>query len=205
MDKIINKTLPIAQSLYPGYKLLFMFDNATSHSIYAKDALQVAHMNKGPGGQQPFLRPGWYTNPNGKLITQEMSTTSINPVTGNSTTVQKRIQAILMERGLWPPGGVRLVCEILKCTTCQTLSKCGGCIRGQKYNSCKEAKICSRKCTKQRICDAYVLRKERCECVLKQYCVQCKEISIQKSYSECEKMPPKCTSESRFFTYEYLY
>lgn len=55
MDQIINKALPIAQSLYLGYELLFMFDNATSHSIYAKDALQVVYMNKGPGNQQPFL------------------------------------------------------------------------------------------------------------------------------------------------------
>lgn len=55
LDQIINKALPIAESLYPGYELLFMFDNATSQSIYAKDALQVAHMNKKPGGQQPFL------------------------------------------------------------------------------------------------------------------------------------------------------
>ena len=32
-----------------------MFDNAISHRIYAKDVLQVAYMNKGPRGQQPFL------------------------------------------------------------------------------------------------------------------------------------------------------
>lgn len=100
-----------------------------------------------------------------------MSITSINPVTGNSTTVQKGIQAILVERGLWPPGGVRLVCETLKCTNCQTLNTCDVCVRGQKCNSCKEVKICSGKCTKQRICDACVLRKERCECVSKQYSI----------------------------------
>ena len=55
LDQITKKALPIAQALFPGYELLFMFDNATSHSIYAKDALQVTHMNKGPEGQQPFL------------------------------------------------------------------------------------------------------------------------------------------------------
>lgn len=68
-----------------------MFDNTASHSIYAKDALQVAHMNKGPGGQQRFFRSGWYVNGNGELITQEMSTTSINPETGNSITIKKGI------------------------------------------------------------------------------------------------------------------
>ncbi len=155
-----------------------MCDNTTSHSIYAKDALQVAHMNKGPDGQQLFLRLVWYTAPNRELITQNMSTTSINFVTGKSTTVQKGIRAILVERGLWPPGRVRLVCETLKCTTCQTLSTCGVCVRGRKCNSYKEAKNCSGKCTKQRIFDACLLRKKRCECVAKQYCVRYKEINI---------------------------
>ncbi len=58
LDQIINKALPIAESLYPGYELLFMFDNTKCHSIYAKDALQVAQINKGLGGQQFFLRAG---------------------------------------------------------------------------------------------------------------------------------------------------
>ena len=48
--------MPIAEALYPGYELLFMFDNVTRHAIYAKDALPVTHINKGPGGQQFFLR-----------------------------------------------------------------------------------------------------------------------------------------------------
>ncbi len=41
LDQIINKALPIVESLYPGYELLFRFDNATSHSIYVKDLLQL--------------------------------------------------------------------------------------------------------------------------------------------------------------------
>ena len=57
LHQIINKALPIAKSLYPSYELLFMFDNLTSHSIYAKDALQVAQMNKRPGDQQFFFEP----------------------------------------------------------------------------------------------------------------------------------------------------
>ena len=60
LDQIQAKALPIGEALYLGYELLFMFDNATSHAIYAKDALQVAQMNKGPEGQQPFLRASWY-------------------------------------------------------------------------------------------------------------------------------------------------
>ena len=46
-----------------------MFDNATSHAIYVKDALQVTHINKKHGGQQIFLRLGWYKMTNKVIIT----------------------------------------------------------------------------------------------------------------------------------------
>lgn len=59
-QQVVNKALPIAEAFYSGYSLLFFFDNATSHSVYAKDALQVKDMNKGPGGKQSQLRNGWY-------------------------------------------------------------------------------------------------------------------------------------------------
>ena len=49
LEQIKAKALPIAEALYLGYELLFMFDNATIHAIYAKDALQVIYMNKMPG------------------------------------------------------------------------------------------------------------------------------------------------------------
>lgn len=51
LDQIHNKALPIEKALYLGYELLFMFDNATSHTVYAKDALQVGNMNKSSGSQ----------------------------------------------------------------------------------------------------------------------------------------------------------
>ncbi len=70
----MKKALPIGKALYPGYELLFLYDNATSHSIYAPDALQVAFMNKRPRGQQPFLRPGWFMGFNQEMVVQEMST-----------------------------------------------------------------------------------------------------------------------------------
>ena len=58
--QVIKKALPIAEALYPRYFFLFLFGNATSHSVYAKDVLQVKNMNKGIGGKQPQLRNGWY-------------------------------------------------------------------------------------------------------------------------------------------------
>lgn len=72
LQQIVDKALPIAEALYPGYELLFRFDNATSHSVYSKDALCVGNMNKSQGGQQLFLRPGWYTGDNNEIWTQEM-------------------------------------------------------------------------------------------------------------------------------------
>ena len=51
LDQIVKKALSIGEALYPGYKLLFLFDNTTSHSIYAPDALQVANVNKRPRSQ----------------------------------------------------------------------------------------------------------------------------------------------------------
>lgn len=38
-QQIVNKTLPITKIFYPGYLLLFLFDNITSHSVYTKDVL----------------------------------------------------------------------------------------------------------------------------------------------------------------------
>ena len=51
LDQVVKKALPIGEVLYPGYELLFIFDNVTSHSVYAKDALQIGNINKGSGGQ----------------------------------------------------------------------------------------------------------------------------------------------------------
>lgn len=45
-QQVVKKALPIAEAFYPGYSLLFLFDNATSHSVYAKDALQVSSWEK---------------------------------------------------------------------------------------------------------------------------------------------------------------
>lgn len=58
--QVVSKALLIAKALYSGYSLLFLFDNATSHSVYAKNALQVKDMNKGPGGKQGQLHDGWF-------------------------------------------------------------------------------------------------------------------------------------------------
>ena len=197
LDQIQNKALPIGEALYLNYELLFMFDNATSHAIYAKDALQVGNMNKGSGGQQPFLRPGWYTGADGEIITQQMCYLCSDPQTSKVNSVQKGIQAILIKRGLWPQGGVRLECDKPKCSMCQAFAKCTSCKKGKSYDLCKQTKECSGNYIKQCICDAFDLRKRRCQCTTKQYYTWCKDINLQKLCSECEKISPKCTSEGK--------
>lgn len=54
LKQVVKKAMPIGKALYLRYQLLFLFDNATSHSVFASDALQVDEMNKGTGGQQSF-------------------------------------------------------------------------------------------------------------------------------------------------------
>ena len=48
--RVVNKVLPIAEALYPGYSPLFLLDNATSHSFYVEDALRTQNISKGIGG-----------------------------------------------------------------------------------------------------------------------------------------------------------
>lgn len=40
------KALQIAEALYPNYLLVFLFDNATSYSIHAKNKLYIKDINK---------------------------------------------------------------------------------------------------------------------------------------------------------------
>ena len=57
---MVTKALSIAEVLYRGYLLVFLFDNATSHSVYAKDVLHTGDVNKSSGGKQPYLCNGRY-------------------------------------------------------------------------------------------------------------------------------------------------
>lgn len=83
-DQIKSKALPIAEALYPTYELLFIFDNATSYTIYTKDVLRVSHINKGQKSQQLFLQAGWYKNIDGKIITQKRHMLVKNPTNSQS-------------------------------------------------------------------------------------------------------------------------
>ena len=200
LKQVTEKALPIAQFLYPGFDLVFIFDNATSHSVYTEDALRIANMCKSEGKQQAFLRPGWYQDPvSGTIVQQPMWTWEPDSLEGPGTMkrVQKGIQNVLQERGLWPDKGLRLECPKPKCGSCQDMADCRMCIKGTRCDSCKEKKQHSGKCSSQRLCDECVLRKERCQCIRKEYCPRCSESRTRKCII-CEDLPPKCTSNSKF-------
>lgn len=83
----MKKTLPIGKALYPGYALLFLFNNAISHSIYTPNAFQVVHINKESRDQHFYLRPGWFINFNQEKIVQKMSTINTNLINNKSTII----------------------------------------------------------------------------------------------------------------------
>jgi hypothetical protein len=91
LSQLKTKAIPIAEALYPGCQFLFLFDNATSHSVYAHDALIAKNMNKGEGGEQPLLRNGWYDDGN-RVVAQEMFYNKADPSTGTVIQVPKWIQ-----------------------------------------------------------------------------------------------------------------
>lgn len=55
---MVKKALPIVKALYLDYLFLFLFDNATSHFVYAKEVFQAKDINKRSEEKQPILRDG---------------------------------------------------------------------------------------------------------------------------------------------------
>lgn len=196
LHQAVSRALPIAEGLYPGYSFLFLFDNATSHSVYADDALVASKMNKTDGGKQPFLRDGWFRD--GDTIRhQAMWYIQVDPSSGQQTRTQKGVERVLKERGLWPAGGLNIECSKPKCFDCQAVADCKICIKGTRCDSCKKPKVHSNaRCTSARNCDACVERKKLCTCVPKTYCPRCTDYKAAGKCEECEKMPPKCSSDS---------
>lgn len=134
---MVEKALPVAEALYPGYSLCFLFDNATSHSVYTKDTLQIKNMNKGPSRKQPILRNGWY-NHEGIRITYPM--TFLNE---KGKVTQKEVQKVLEKRGVWPISGLNLSCPKPKCFNCQVAAEYKICVKGHKCDTYKLPRQCS--------------------------------------------------------------
>ena len=58
--QVVEKALPIAEAFYLGYSLCFLFNNTTSHFVYAKFVLQIKNINKRVGEKQPILCNRWF-------------------------------------------------------------------------------------------------------------------------------------------------
>jgi len=91
VDQVLKMAIQIFELAFPHCQALFLFDNATSHSAFSKDALRARTMNLRMGGAQPTLRPG------------------INSLSGEIQPmvipegIPKGLQIVLQERGLWRP------------------------------------------------------------------------------------------------------
>lgn len=191
LKQVKEKALPIARALYPGYSLCFLFDNATSHSVFAPDALDVKGMGKGSGGKQSFLRDGWFYQ-DGIKTPQAMSFQL-----PNGTQCQKGIRRVLEERGLWPAQGLNLECPKSVCPNCEARSHCTSCVKGTRCDTCKTPKAHTGTipCTTNRKCDGCMERERQCTCISKKYCERC--TSQKGKCGDCEELPPKCTSDCK--------
>ena len=91
--------IPLFERVYAGCQAVFLFNNATYHLAYADDAREADQKNFNQDGAQPTMRDGF------------------NPSTGYSQTMQdskgilKGRWQVLIERGLWPQGGLFALCK----------------------------------------------------------------------------------------------
>jgi len=106
VDHTVNVAIPIFNAAFPGCQALFLFDNASSHSSYADDALRVENMNLKPGGKQGWLRDNFIYE---KGIPQPMRFPD-DYYDRELAGKQKEIKQVLNERGLWPERGLMLEC-----------------------------------------------------------------------------------------------
>ena len=95
-----KRAIAIFKILHPDCEGLWLFDNSQNHQARAENALHVSHLNLSDGGKNaPKLRAGWFLR-DGQRVEQPMQ---------NAAGVQLGLKSILEGRGLWPPGGIKLV------------------------------------------------------------------------------------------------
>jgi len=182
-DKIIQQVtetiIPMFKVVYSGYQALFLFDNATSHSAFAEDALRVQHMNLDPGGKQSRMRPCYI---NGNIAKVQLMV--------NENGKPKGIWQVRQERDLRHKD-LKLQCSKPLCGRCGRRKKCKICIAGKFCNDClisrkapcPEASMRTLKCT------LYLARKACKTCRKHVLCISCEPFHGKK-YTDCEELPP---------------
>ncbi len=68
VNQVVEYAIPIFEARFPGYQVLFTFDNASSHATFSPNALIAKHINLSSGGKQPKIRSMYF----GEGIQQEM-------------------------------------------------------------------------------------------------------------------------------------
>ena len=58
VDQVLKLAIPIFEAAFPDCQALFLFDNATTHSAYSKNALRASTMNLRFGCGQAQLHSG---------------------------------------------------------------------------------------------------------------------------------------------------
>lgn len=53
----LDTVLKMVKEIFPGKKMVFIFDNSSAHNSLAKNALSVTKMNVNPGGKAAHMRP----------------------------------------------------------------------------------------------------------------------------------------------------
>jgi len=96
----VEKTIPVFERMHPGAIAVFAFDNSSSHSAFAADALNARAMNVNSGGKQPKMRDTIF---NGQV--QHMVFPDNYP-DQNLRGKPKGMRVILQERQLWRDGMV---------------------------------------------------------------------------------------------------
>ena len=117
VKQVKKKALLIAKALYPGYSLLFLFNNATSHLVYSTNTLWVKNMSKRSRDKQVFLRDSLYYQ-DGLQVTQKMYTESTDGIC-----CQKSIKRVLEERNFWLTKRLKLIYLSPKCLDYQSVVK----------------------------------------------------------------------------------
>lgn len=255
VEQLTKIAIPMAEAVYPGYQFLFLFDNSSNHGLFARDALRAQNLNLTSGGEQAFLRDGYYTTENGMKTSQPMwyykttaeivetsadqwaegarenvdgigrRVTGLNAYqvqSGETSTsgsqtglaldsagnglvelamamslerVQKGLQRVLEEQGLWPASGLRLECPKNLCEKCSAVKNCRLCVSRHKCTECKKKKICSGPCSRRRKCDKCERRRTCQQCTTRERCTRCTEYGSCRHCITCSNMPARCSSK----------
>ncbi len=140
---MVNKTLPIAEALYPGYSLLFLFDNATGHLIYVKNVLGKRNMNKEIGRKQTLLLNKWYYEDGVRKIQQ------MNFQDTDGIWIQKKVKRVLENQNLWSANELNLSYLKPHCFNNRIAADYQSCVKSHMCDFCKVLKqhiflICSK-------------------------------------------------------------